>query len=653
MVDTNLKIHKYDETDIQVLEGLEGVRVRPAMYIGSTNSTGLHHLVWEIIDNSVDEALNGFGNKISVCIHKDGSITISDEGRGIPCGIHKKENIPTIQLILSTLHSGGKFNDNAYSSSAGLHGVGSSVTNALSEFFDATIYRDNKIYHIRFEKGGSILSVPLEILGNTNKHGSVITFKPDHKIFQVADFKYDIIRNHLQESAFLLGNVHFLLTDERIDSTEEFYYKDGLIEYINTINENKTPLNAPIYFEDNKDEIKIQIAFQYCVNDYNETLLSYVNNIRTKDGGTHETGFKIAITRAVNDFAEESKLLKNKLKFEANDIREGLTAIIALKIPESILEFEGQTKGKLGTQEAVSIVSNFFYNELIHYLNENKEFSLNLISKCLESQRVRVASRKAKEDIRANKKVKNDVTLSKKLTSAQSKDYKNNELFIVEGDSAGGSAKKGRDYVHQAILPLRGKPLNVESIGMDKMLKNEEFATIISTIGAGVGQEFDVTDSHYGKIIIMTDADTDGAHIQTLLLTFFYYYMRPLITNGMVYVAVPPLYRVSKDASSSKKMTEIYCWNDDDLEAAKKKIGNGYKISRYKGLGEMNADQLKDTTMRKETRMLLKVDVEDPLLVERRINVLMGNDVVQRKKWVEENVNFSEQDNFKDKVKNG
>ncbi|MEG0034353.1 MAG: DNA gyrase subunit B [Bacilli bacterium] len=653
MADTNLKIHKYDETDIQVLEGLEGVRVRPAMYIGSTNSTGLHHLVWEIIDNSVDEALNGFGNKISVSIHKDGSITISDEGRGIPCGIHKKENIPTIQLILSTLHSGGKFNDNAYSSSAGLHGVGSSVTNALSEFFDATIYRDNKIYHIRFEKGGSILSVPLEILGNTNKHGSVITFKPDHKIFQAIDFKYDVIRNHLQESAFLLGNVHFILTDERIDSTEEFYYKDGLIEYINTINENKTPLNSPIYFEDNKDEIKIQIAFQYCVNDYNETLLSYVNNIRTKDGGTHETGFKIAITRAVNDFAEENKLFKNKSKFEANDIREGLTAIIALKIPESILEFEGQTKGKLGTQEAVSIVSNFFYNELIHYLNENKEFSLNLISKCLESQRVRVASRKAKEDIRANKKVKNDVTLSKKLTSAQSKDYKNNELFIVEGDSAGGSAKKGRDYVHQAILPLRGKPLNVESIGMDKMLKNEEFATIISTIGAGVGQEFDVTDSHYGKIIIMTDADTDGAHIQTLLLTFFYYYMRPLITNGMVYVAVPPLYRVSKDASASKKMTEIYCWNDDDLEAAKKKIGNGYKISRYKGLGEMNADQLKDTTMRKETRMLLKVDVEDPLLVERRINVLMGSDVVQRKKRVEENVNFNEQDNFKDKVKNG
>ncbi|MEG2270553.1 MAG: DNA gyrase subunit B [Bacilli bacterium] len=646
-------MHKYDETDIQVLEGLEGVRVRPAMYIGSTNSTGLHHLVWEIIDNSVDEALNGFGNKISVSIHKDGSITISDEGRGIPCGIHKKENIPTIQLILSTLHSGGKFNDNAYSSSAGLHGVGSSVTNALSEFFDATIYRDNKIYHIRFEKGGSILSVPLEILGNTNKHGSVITFKPDHKIFQAIDFKYDVIRNHLQESAFLLGNVHFILTDERIDSTEEFYYKDGLIEYINTINENKTPLNSPIYFEDNKDEIKIQIAFQYCVNDYNETLLSYVNNIRTKDGGTHETGFKIAITRAVNDFAEENKLFKNKSKFEANDIREGLTAIIALKIPESILEFEGQTKGKLGTQEAVSIVSNFFYNELIHYLNENKEFSLNLISKCLESQRVRVASRKAKEDIRANKKVKNDVTLSKKLTSAQSKDYKNNELFIVEGDSAGGSAKKGRDYVHQAILPLRGKPLNVESIGMDKMLKNEEFATIISTIGAGVGQEFDVTDSHYGKIIIMTDADTDGAHIQTLLLTFFYYYMRPLITNGMVYVAVPPLYRVSKDASASKKMTEIYCWNDDDLEAAKKKIGNGYKISRYKGLGEMNADQLKDTTMRKETRMLLKVDVEDPLLVERRINVLMGSDVVQRKKRVEENVNFNEQDNFKDKVKNG
>lgn len=653
MEEIKLKTHTYNETDIQVLEGLEGVRVRPAMYIGSTNSTGLHHLVWEIVDNAVDEALNGFGSKIVVIIHKDGSLTVIDEGRGIPCGIHAKEKIPTIQLIFSTLHSGGKFSDSAYSSSAGLHGVGSSVTNALSDFFDATVYRDGKINHIRFEKGGSKITIPLECLGNTNKHGTTITFKPDPKIFQSTDFKYDVIKNHLQESAFLLGNVRFVLKDERTDVEEEFFYKDGLTEYIRTINENKRPLTDIVFFEDDKDEIKIQIALQYCVDDYNETVLSYVNNIRTKDGGTHETGFRAALTRAVNDFAEENKLLKNKSKFDANDIREGLTAIIALKIPESILEFEGQTKGKLGTQQAVSIVSNFFYNELSHYLCENKQFAVDLVTKCNEAQRVRIASRKAKDEIRANKKVKNEVILSKKLTPAQSKDYKNNELFIVEGDSAGGSAKKGRDYVHQAILPLRGKPLNVESIGMDKMLKNEEFATIINTIGAGVGQNFDVEDSHYGKIIIMTDADTDGAHIQTLLLTFFYYYMRPLIVKGMVFVAVPPLYRVSKDASGSKKAEEIYCWNDDDLEKAKAKVGNGYKIARYKGLGEMNADQLRDTTMRKSSRMLLQVGVDDPLLVEKRISVLMGNDVSVRKKWVEENVDFSEKDNFKDEIKNG
>lgn len=646
------RTQNYNEESIQLLEGLEGVRVRPAMYIGSTNTHGLHHLVWEIIDNSVDEALNGYGSKISITINKDGSITVADEGRGIPCGMHKKQGIPTIQLILTTLHSGGKFSDDAYSTSAGLHGVGSSVTNALSEYIDVTVYRDGKIHHIRFENGGRKLAVPYEIIGNTTKHGTVFTFKPDKKIFQTVDFKYDVIRNHVQESAFLLQNVRFILEDKRTNKApEEFYYKEGLKEYISNINENKVPLTDVVYFEDLTSSIKMQIAFQYCKEDYNETILSYVNNVRTKDGGTHEVGFKTAITKAVNDFAEEYKLLKNKQRFEANDVREGLTAVIALKMPESLSQFEGQTKGKLGTPEAQTAVFNFFYEKFTYYLNENKQFTSDLITKCNESQRVRLAARKAKDEARTTKKVKNEMILSDKLTPAQSKNYKLNELFIVEGDSAGGSAKNGRDHMHQAILPLRGKPLNVDGLPLERVLKNEEFATIINTIGAGFGQNFDVTSAKYGKIIIMTDADTDGAHIQTLLLTFFYHYMRQLITSGMVYVAVPPLYRVFKDDGKGKN--QIYCWNNEDLAAAKAKIGAGYKVSRYKGLGEMNADQLRDTTMKKETRQLIQVNIEDPLLVGRRISVLMGNDTNVRKQWIEENVNFNEVDNFKDEVKHG
>lgn len=645
------RTQNYNEESIQLLEGLEGVRVRPAMYIGSTNTHGLHHLVWEIIDNSVDEALNGYGSKISITINKDGSITVADEGRGIPCGMHKKQGIPTIQLILTTLHSGGKFSDDAYSTSAGLHGVGSSVTNALSEYIDVTVYRDGKIHHIRFENGGKKLAVPYEIIGNTNKHGTVFTFKPDKKIFQTVDFKYDVIRNHVQESAFLLQNVRFILEDKRTNKApEEFYYKEGLKEYISNINENKIPLTDVVYFEDLTGAIKMQIAFQYCKEDYNETILSYVNNVRTKDGGTHEVGFKTAITKAVNDFAEEYKLLKNKQRFEANDVREGLTAVIALKMPESLSQFEGQTKGKLGTPEAQTAVFNFFYEKFTYYLNENKQFASDLITKCNESQRVRLAARKAKDEARTTKKVKNEMILSDKLTPAQSKNYKLNELFIVEGDSAGGSAKNGRDHMHQAILPLRGKPLNTDTIAMEKMLKNEEFATLINTIGAGVGANFDIDDARYGKIIIMTDADTDGAHIQTLLLTFFYHYMRPLVTGGRIYVAMPPLYKVSK--SNGKKDSAVeYAWDDEGLEKAKKKIGPGYEISRYKGLGEMDAEQLWETTMNPETRTLIRVNIDDPLLVEKRIGILMGKDSGLRKQWIEENIDFTVIDKFMEERK--
>ena len=639
----------YSADDIHILQGLEGVRKRPAMYIGSTNVNGLHHLVWEIVDNAVDEALSGYGNKITVTIHKDGSCSVQDEGRGIPVGINKELGKTAVEIVFTELHAGGKFNSAVYKSAAGLHGVGASVTNALSVYVDVEVYQNGNINHIRFENGGKLVT-PLEVTGTTRKHGTLVRFKPDPEIFSTVEFKRDTIAMHLQESAFLMKGVHFILIDERTNEEEEFYYENGLVEYINNINVNKTALTPVVDFSGTDDvtEISTEIALQYCSEDYNETILSYVNNVRTREGGTHESGFRTGITRAVNDFAESNNLLRGK-KLEGSDIREGLTAIISLKVPEKLLEFEGQTKGKLGTAEATYIVQNFIYNKFTYYLTENKELALNLIKKCVDSQTARMAARKAKEEARSTKKTKAEVILSDKLTPAQSKDYSKNELFIVEGDSAGGSAKKGRDRLHQAILPLRGKPLNTDGLPVSTVLKNEEIATIINTIGAGFGQAFDIDDIHYGKIIIMTDADTDGAHIQTLLLTFFYHYMRPLITTGHVYIAVPPLYRVFKE--ENHKMIQEYAWDDEGLEAAKKKVGGGSKVSRYKGLGEMDAVQLKETTMDPKTRLLVQVDITDPFLAERRVSVLMGKDTVVRKKWVEEHVNFAEVDTFMKEVK--
>lgn len=639
----------YGADDIHILQGLEGVRKRPAMYIGSTNTQGLHHLVWEVVDNAVDEALSGFGNKIIVTIHKDGSVSVLDEGRGIPCGINSETGRPAVEIVFTELHAGGKFNSAVYKSAAGLHGVGASVTNALSLWCDVTVYKDGEINHIRFENGGQLVT-PLEKLGNTKKRGTLVRFKPDPTIFTTVDFKRETIAGHLQESAFLMKGVRFVLIDERTGDNQEFYYENGLVEYVSHINASKKELTPIAYFTDVDENTGItsEIALQYCSEDYNETILSYVNNVRTKEGGTHETGFRAGITRAVNDFGENYNILRGK-KLDGNDVREGLTAIISLKIPEKLLEFEGQTKGKLGTQEATYIVQNFIYNKFTYYLTENRELASTIIKKCLDSQAARIAARKAKDDARSVKKAKTEVILSDKLTPAQSKDYAKNELFIVEGDSAGGSAKKGRDRLHQAILPLRGKPLNTDGLAISTVMKNEEIATIINTIGAGFGQTFNIEDIHYGKIIIMTDADVDGSHIQTLLLTFFYHFMRPLITNGNVYIAVPPLYRIYKE--ENHKLKQEYAWDDEGLEKSKKKIGAGYKVSRYKGLGEMDAVQLKETTMDPKSRLLIRVDIEDPLLAEARVATLMGKDTIARKKWVEENVDFNEVDTFLKEVK--
>ncbi|MBQ0008966.1 MAG: type IIA DNA topoisomerase subunit B [Firmicutes bacterium] len=644
----NVAKSSYTAADIDLLEGLAGVRKRPAMYIGSTNLTGVHHLVWEIVDNAVDEALSGYGNTIKITIYKDGSLGVEDEGRGIPVDIHRQTGMPAVQLIFTTLHSGGKFSNKAYTSSAGLHGVGSAVTNALSEYCDVTVYKAGQIHHIRFEDGGKLVT-PLEVLGNTKKKGTTVRFKPDSRIFSTVDFKYDIIANHIQESAFLLKGVKFVLSDERSGEKVEFCYNDGIKEYIGSLEQNKKTLGDIIAFEGVEDSISLDIALQYAYEDYGENIYSYANNVRTRDGGTHEQGFRQGLTKAVNDYAEENGLLRNKQKLDGSDIREGLTAIISLKIPEEKLEYEGQTKQKLGTPEALPILSNFIYNNFSYYLAEHKEFAVNLIKKCQDSMTARVAARKARDEARSKKTVKQDIVLSDKLTPAASKDYDKNELFIVEGDSAGGTAKKSRDRMHQAILPLRGKPLNTFGLGLDKVLKNEECATLINTIGCGVLENCNPDNSHYGKIIFMTDADTDGAHIQTLLITFFYNFMRPLILKGKVFVAMPPLYRASREIKG--KEVYKYAWDDEGLADAKKELGGSPRVNRYKGLGEMNDDQLKESTMDPKTRQLLKVTIEDSVLAEQRLITLMGNDPAQRRDWIEENINFNEVDSFIDEVK--
>ncbi|WP_079509069.1 DNA topoisomerase IV subunit B [Mesobacillus jeotgali] len=633
----NQQAFDYNDDAIQVLEGLEAVRKRPGMYIGSTDTRGLHHLVYEIVDNSVDEALGGYGNHIIVKIHKDNSISVQDKGRGMPTGMHKLGK-PTPEVILTVLHAGGKFGQGGYKTSGGLHGVGASVVNALSEWLVVTIKRDGFVYEQRFENGGKPVTT-LEKIGKTNQTGTTIHFKPDAEIFSTLTYNYDTLSERLRESAFLLKGLKIELIDERNNEKEIFHFETGIQAFVEYLNEEKDVMHPVVSFEGEYSKIEVEFAFQF--NDgFSENVLSFVNNVRTKDGGTHEAGAKTAMTRVFNEYARKVGLLKEKDKnLEGADIREGLAGIVSVRIPEELLQFEGQTKGKLGTSEARSAVDSVVSAHLSYFLEENPDFSTLLIRKSIKAYQAREAARKAREDARSGKKrKKSDAMLSGKLTPAQSKNPAKNELYLVEGDSAGGSAKQGRDRKFQAVLPLRGKVINTEKAKLQDIFKNEEINTIIHAIGAGVGSDFNVEDINYDKIVIMTDADTDGAHIQVLLLTFFYRYMKPLIEAGKVFIALPPLYKVSR--GTGKKEVIEYAWSDDELKGAMKKVGKGYIIQRYKGLGEMNADQLWETTMDPETRTLIRVRIDDAARAERRVTTLMGDKVEPRRKWIESNVAF-------------
>lgn len=634
---------QYDESSIVILEGLDAVRKRPGMYIGSTDSKGLHHLVWEIVDNAIDEALNGYGNEIAITLEKDGSVTVEDHGRGMPVGKHKS-GVSTLQVIFTILHAGGKFTSHGgYTSAGGLHGVGASVVNALCTWCKVTVHDGKDIWSMTFEDGGSKIG-KLEKVGKTNRTGSTVTFKPDPTIFKTVHFSYSTICERAQEDAFLLKGLKMIVRDKRKEEKEVIYqYEDGLKAFIDEVNRDHTPMHDSISFRGESNQIVVEGCFQY-TDEYQENIFSFTNMVRTRDGGSHETGAKQAFTKVFNEYARKNGFLKEKDKgFDGNDVREGLTLVINLTIPEDYLQFEGQTKEKLGSPEAKPATETVVSENLRYFLEENKEIANALVRKIIKAAQARNAARKARADIRNGKgKNRSERVLSGKLASAQSKDARRKELYLVEGDSAGGSAKQGRDSKYQAILPLRGKVLNTEKASLEAIEKNEELNTIIHALGAGVGANFTAEDSNYYKVIIMTDADDDGAHIQNLLLTFFYRYMRELITHEMLYIALPPLYRIAKGGK------EYYLYTNEELDEKKAELKNGYTITRYKGLGEMNATQLWDTTMNPESRTLLCVTIENAMMAEKRVTELMGDKAELRRNWIEDNVVFTLEDDYRE-----
>ncbi len=637
----------YTEDDIQVLEGLIAVRKRPGMYIGSTGSRGLHHLLWEIVDNAKDEALAGVNDKIVVTLYKDGSVSVEDFGRGIPTGMHKSGR-PVPEVIFTTLHAGGKFGGGGYKKSGGLHGVGSSVVVALSKWLEVEIHREGKIHKQRFEyvvdeAGNEYVGKPvtdLEVIGTTKRTGTKVTFLPDETVFTQTRFDYEQIRDRFRETAFLLRKLRMILIDKRgpEEKREEFYFEDGLQSYVSYLNEGKQTLHPIVYFEGEKDNVYVELAFQY--NDgYAETLVSYVNSIPTTDGGTHVTGFRNGTTRIFNDFARKKGLIKEKdANLSGNDLREGFLGVLSLQMAD--VQFESQTKDKLGNEEARTIVEQIISEKLGFFLEENPEIGKLLIEKAVRSAEIREELRKQREALRGDKKgkgAKKRKSISEKFAPPQYKDPKRNELFLVEGDSAGGSAKQARNSEFQAIFGLRGKPLNTEKSKLSDVLANEEFRTVLEVLETDIGPDFAIENCAFDKIIIMSDADVDGSHIQTLLLTFFFRYMQPLIAAGKLYLAMPPLYQVKKEG---KKAESIYCWSDFELEQAVKKLGRGAEVQRYKGLGEMNADQLWETTMNPETRTLIQVSLQDLAQSERLVTTLMGDKVPPRREWIESHVTF-------------
>ena len=642
----------YSATDIQVLEGLDAVRMRPGMYIGSTGPRGLHHLIWEIVDNAIDEASNGYATEISVALKKDGSCEVTDNGRGIPVDIHPQLGVSGVEVVYTQLHAGGKFNNKNYAYSGGLHGVGASVVNALSEWVTVDVFRDYSHYHIRFEsyedrKTGKIVSghavAPLEKVGNTRKRGTQVCFKPDPRVFEDTHFNGDTVRRRVRELAYLNQGVRFVFTDEREkDETRrrrEYCYEGGLADFVQYLNTDKQTITDPITFEGRREGTLLRVAIQY-TDSYTENIYSFVNNVPTGEGGTHETGFKAAVTKAFNDYARRVGLLKEKdNNLSGEDFREGMTAVVYAGVQKP--QFEGQTKGRLGNTEVRPIVEAICLEQLSLYLDDlkNQEVATRIVEKAVKAARVREAARKAR-DVARQKNQLEAAPLVGKLASCTGRNWKENELFIVEGDSAGGSAKQGRDRRFQAILPLRGKPLNAEKKRIDQVLANEEFRSIITALGTGIGEEFDLTHLKYNRVIILSDADQDGAHIRAILLTFFFRYMRELVTDGHVYIGMPPLYCAKKGAE------HIYCFDEKELARATKKLGRGYSVQRYKGLGEMNPEQLWETTMNPNGRKMVQVTIEDLAEAERRVTVLMGDKVEPRREYIQEYANFNHVDDF-------